>query len=98
MAAYGEGPGGRGLALRFPRFLQIREDKSVEDATSPPHVLSLFHKQANRSGVCVFVCVCLCLCVCEGENGREDRDKDRNRDRDRDRNRDRDRDRDRNII
>jgi DNA ligase 1 len=43
------GTGGRGLALRFPRFLSIREDKNVEDATNPDHVLSLFHKQSNRS-------------------------------------------------
>jgi DNA ligase-1 len=43
------GTGGRGLALRFPRFLSIREDKNVEDATNPEHVLSLFHKQSNRS-------------------------------------------------
>ena len=46
MAAYGSGGiGGRGLALRFPRFLRIREDKTVDSATSPTDLLDLFHKQ-----------------------------------------------------
>jgi hypothetical protein len=49
MSLGSRGTGGRGLALRFPRFLSIREDKNVEDATNPDHVLSLFHKQSNRS-------------------------------------------------
>jgi len=50
MAACGRGAtGGRGLALRFPRFLGIREDKNVEDASSPDLLLSLFHKQSNRA-------------------------------------------------
>ena len=48
-ASGGEGIGGRGLALRFPRFLAIRADKRVEDATTPPQLLALFHQQANRT-------------------------------------------------
>ena len=50
MAANGKvGTGGRGLALRFPRFLALRGDKSIDDASTPDDVLSLFDKQANRA-------------------------------------------------
>jgi len=47
-AAVGEIPGERGLAMRFPRFIKIREDKSVEDASTPTLVASMFKQQSNR--------------------------------------------------
>ncbi len=36
---------GQGLALRFPRFLRFREDKSPDQATSEKELILLFQKQ-----------------------------------------------------
>ncbi|KAJ3571696.1 hypothetical protein NP233_g3582 [Leucocoprinus birnbaumii] len=35
----------RGLSLRFPRFLKIREDKSIEQASTPQFLASIWKKQ-----------------------------------------------------
>ncbi len=43
--AYGRVKEGRGLALRFPRFLRYRDDKSPEEATTPDEVVELYRLQ-----------------------------------------------------
>ncbi|KAJ5887958.1 hypothetical protein N7495_007999 [Penicillium taxi] len=41
----------RGLSLRFPRFVKVREDKSIDEATSSDYLALLWRKQAERAGV-----------------------------------------------
>ena len=43
--AYGKVKEGRGLALRFPRFLRYRDDKGPEEATTSDEVVELYHLQ-----------------------------------------------------
>lgn len=38
--------GGRGLGIRFPRLLRVREDKGCEDATTDGFVFDLYRQQA----------------------------------------------------
>ncbi|EAW21448.1 putative DNA ligase I [Aspergillus fischeri NRRL 181] len=38
----------RGLSLRFPRFLRVREDKSIDEATTSDYLALLWRKQAER--------------------------------------------------
>jgi DNA ligase-1 len=39
----------RGLSLRFPRFLRVRDDKSIEEATTSDYLALLWRKQADRT-------------------------------------------------
>ena len=39
----------RGLSLRFPRFLGVREDKSIEEASTSDFLAALYRKQEARA-------------------------------------------------
>ncbi|EGE00469.1 DNA ligase I [Trichophyton tonsurans CBS 112818] len=41
----------RGLSLRFPRFLRVREDKSIDEASTSNYLAHLWDKQAERAKV-----------------------------------------------
>ncbi|KAJ6115895.1 hypothetical protein N7523_006312 [Penicillium sp. IBT 18751x] len=41
----------RGLSLRFPRFLKVREDKGIDEATSCDYLALLWRKQAEKAKV-----------------------------------------------
>lgn len=40
----------KGVSLRFPRFIRIREDKNIELASSPTFVYQLWVKQESKGG------------------------------------------------
>lgn len=39
----------RGLSLRFPRFLKVREDKGIENASTPDFLAGLWRNQMEKS-------------------------------------------------
>ncbi|KAK2738940.1 hypothetical protein FQN57_006734 [Myotisia sp. PD_48] len=39
----------RGLSLRFPRFLRVRTDKSIDEASTSDYLAQLWQKQVDRS-------------------------------------------------
>lgn len=38
----------RGLSMRFPRFLKVREDKSIEEASTADFIADLYRKQEEK--------------------------------------------------
>eukprot|EP00878_Enallax_costatus_P033108 GHUV01036495.1.p2 GENE.GHUV01036495.1~~GHUV01036495.1.p2 ORF type:complete len:110 (+),score=30.19 GHUV01036495.1:513-842(+) len=47
-AAAGRLHADRGLGLRFPRYLRIRDDKRPEEASGPNFIVDLYNKQTRR--------------------------------------------------
>ena len=44
---YGRLEAGRGIGLRFPRFIRDRDDKKPENATSSEQITDMFNSQAD---------------------------------------------------
>ena len=52
-AAQGLVSASKGLSLRFPRFIRVREDKAIENASTPEFLAGLWRTQ-QRKGDGVF--------------------------------------------
>lgn len=38
----------RGLSLRFPRFMKLREDKGIENASTPEFLANMYRSQQQQ--------------------------------------------------
>ena len=47
-AAFGLVSQTRGLSLRFPRFIKVREDKGIENASTPRFLANMWESQQGQ--------------------------------------------------
>lgn len=50
-AARGLVSSSRGLSLRFPRFIKTRDDKNIEQASTPAFLVDLYNKQQGNAQI-----------------------------------------------
>jgi DNA ligase-1 len=48
VAALGLASSTRGLSLRFPRFIKVRGDKSIEEANTPSYLAEMWQSQQGK--------------------------------------------------